>query len=811
MRIERNLIPEMITWEKLDKTAAQVIIENETFIPSAAKLPNARIKELFLSRNRESALDISEQKRVNEQAQKISLAIMKLKGNEQAEKLMRQLVKEGIRPEKLPLELMAARASQAQDNLKPFLEQIGPLPDGPIKNLIAEGLPLSLENLYKSKFTGHTPFEPPKPWDEVSHQLTEGRKEQESYLRFLYENGLEISDENIRKAVFLKNIESLHKDTLLETALGHFDMPHTVDLFDSKNDISITQMLSRYERLAQSLWSDKGVGNPEDLKTLVARRQIEEIRLMMTNQAAIRLFGKPPIDALPIQEAIETLKEAQRQVFSAELTAAGAEVNTDNLNKMGDFLDKAPMLMSTPAHVYGSIIRKEIDFDVTTITNASEQPVHWNQAQVVERLQSLSGAPSARYGDNFSDVRPMLNQILTDSGFPDDEAHLRAASILSRSGLDISSENLKQIRNLDDKLFKLSDLSPYGVAQLIKKGLDPAKMNIDQLLAEADEYFESFGASRDRIADHLLELEQSGIDPALRKEIFSVYKTLNLILKHGGVALGVSVKQGAEMTLNHLADAARFYAKTGGKGGMVDILAEPLSDEDKTNWDYNLGNINRLTRTGKPELLAQITDPKKLALKDLVAKLEQMNPSKDMKFSFPSVDPTAPEVKWLMDRGLPVHMANLEIAKKYLADPFFALQELFEMTDAELVNPEELAQAAANPDDIGEDGPSAKSWESLADVLDRASHDAKNEQDFLRIDAATRAVHFMAANGQNGPVRIKDELAGLSMIRLTEGGPEDDVTVAIWLRRKGGEITHNLSCKRSEIKETVKEFLKSLE
>ena len=88
----------------------------------------------------------------------------------------------------------------------------------------------------------------------------------------------------------------------------------------------------------------------EDLAFIKARRQLEEIRLVMTAQANYSLLKQGiAIETQPLEELVEQLKTQENAYYTSLLSQSGVEPSQENTAVFADTMTKAQELKGVPA------------------------------------------------------------------------------------------------------------------------------------------------------------------------------------------------------------------------------------------------------------------------------------------------------------------------------------------------------------------------------------------------------------------------------------------------------------------------------
>ncbi len=305
-------------------------------------------------------------------------------------------------------------------------------------------------------------------------------------------------------------------------------------------------------------------------EAITAKKQLAQIQLKLTTEAALRLSSTGiDINVMPVKQAVEELEKLEREIYESTLKTAGAEPISENVEKMENLYKKldslAPSNITT--NVYKEIINNEIEFNIDSIDNLVNQS---GAEKVLYTLDALATIPMAKYGDSFQKALGDVPHILEINGIEVNEDNINAAKILSRNEMDITNNNITEVKTVDLKIDKVYDtLHPIIAANMIKEGLNPAEMHIDDVLKYIKNFENDYGQdTRDKIASNILDMEKlDNITKEERDAVVAVYRMLSAIEKYDSAAIGAAIKSNISLTLGNLMEAAKEYESTK-KGGV---------------------------------------------------------------------------------------------------------------------------------------------------------------------------------------------------------------------------------------------------
>ena len=129
--------------------------------------------------------------------------------------------------------------------------------------------------------------------------------------------------------------------------------------------------------------------------------------------------------------------------------------------------------------------------------------------------------------------------------------------------MEITKESIEQVKAYDLSVnYLLENLNPEITLQIIRDGMNPMELPIDQLNSHIDRLKNQGYSSLEKYSSFLYKLEkEDDISESERKAYIGIYRLLYQIEKSDGAALGALIKAEQEVTLSHLLTALRTNKK----------------------------------------------------------------------------------------------------------------------------------------------------------------------------------------------------------------------------------------------------------
>jgi len=285
------------------------------------------------------------------------------------------------------------------------------------------------------------------------------------------------------------------------------------------------------------------------------RRLLEEVRLSMTVEANLRLLRKGyQIETAPLEELVSKLKEAEL-AYSRTLTGEKDEAAALGKAKLyGETLDVIGGIKSSPAEIlpavsYSSTLKEIYDF-------GNQRRISYEKAG--EKYEELMTAPRRDMGDSIQKAFRNVDDILSDMELDLTDENRRAVRILGYNSIELSQENIDQIKEMDQLLSEtINELKPGRVLHMIREGVNPLQMSVEELSSYLKEQ-EDPAEEIESYSRFLYKLEkQNGISEEERSAYIGIYRLVHQIEKGDDAAVGAVWNSGAGFTLENLLTAVR--------------------------------------------------------------------------------------------------------------------------------------------------------------------------------------------------------------------------------------------------------------
>lgn len=361
----------------------------------------------------------------------------------------------------------------------------------------------------------------------------------------------------------------------------------------------------------------------QSLREVTALRQLEELRLSMTQQAAVRMLKQDiNIDTRDLSQVVANLRSVETQMtrelfarngvaatdeniamytelrrdmqaigdasvvrlgslFDAEKLANAAtdteavqmQSNTDRGNalRMISVRGLATLVAGEEADEQGTVVPSgELAMagsgsqTAGTSSDTIRRPV--NFAAMEREYDALGTAPRADMGDSIRKAFANVDAILQDMNLPADAEHVRAVRILGYNSIAITEENLQQVLQYDREVNDLIiACQPGAVLSMIRDGINPLDLSVEELNQTLrDRNYQAGVKETEDFATFLRDVERRGeISPEERSGYIGIYRVLKKLERSGDREAGYLFANGSRLTVRNLITAMRSRKAAG--------------------------------------------------------------------------------------------------------------------------------------------------------------------------------------------------------------------------------------------------------
>lgn len=302
------------------------------------------------------------------------------------------------------------------------------------------------------------------------------------------------------------------------------------------------------------------------LEEIRGKRQLEETRLQMSVEANLKLLRKGiSLDTVSVEESVELLKKLEEQLT---LSLTGEEDVAKATEKVSLF-DRSLELIQSIRTAPVSFVEQVSPQDTLEQTADKAKAEKQSYEKAAKSYEELMTAPRKDLGDSIQKAFRNVDELLEENKLALTQENRRAVRILGYNNIEINEANIEQIKAKDTLLTGvIRELKPGKVLQMIRKGINPVSMKLEDL----DTFLKENKDSADEMESYskfLYKLEkEDGITQEERSAYIGIYRLLHQLEKNDGAPLGAAMQADMELSLENLLTALRSSKKSA--SGKVD-------------------------------------------------------------------------------------------------------------------------------------------------------------------------------------------------------------------------------------------------
>lgn len=307
---------------------------------------------------------------------------------------------------------------------------------------------------------------------------------------------------------------------------------------------------------------DNQITDSRGARLVTAQRKLEEARLSMTAEANLSLIKKGvSIDTEPIERVVELLKQQENKYYGALFGESSVEASDDRVRMYNNVCDIFNQMKQQPAYVLTLESADDTVYELYTAGKAMKQSLE----AAASGYETFMTSPRADMGDSISKAFQNVDDILKELQIDTSESNRRAVRILAYNSTDITEDNIKQIKSVDEQVQRaLNDMTPAVTIEMIKRGISPLDMSMSDISETARRIKSENPDERDeKFSEFLWKLEKKNeISEEERDSYIGIYRLISQVEQSDGAVIGSLVNQGADITMKNLLTAVRVRGKS---------------------------------------------------------------------------------------------------------------------------------------------------------------------------------------------------------------------------------------------------------
>lgn len=524
------------------------------------------------------------------------------------------------------------------------MEDVGRLSNESKKYLLENNLKPTLNNVYKAAYTGknisgsRTNELSDTQWQQLEPQVKS----------FFEKNGFENNSVNIDNAKWIISEDlPLTVDNL--TMLGDLNQ---VDFSDKSFMSNLEENIARTVSLGQDGMDVLVTG--KDFDTTTIEEAVDTVQSAMDSDVDYILKNNRQLNIKNLKERIEERKKedinkslyeknnnevvtnkvliearavlTQGSLFAMQRMGVNItyteitvmmDITVENKNVLADNIfmldgnkpseNEKNILIETmdimagfnrmPIAVAGSVYSSSIEFTVSEVSREGNNLLEkFRVAQ--ESYETLGTGVRTDLGDNINKAFRNIDQLLANVGIEINDENRRAARVLGYNSIEITVEAVETMGSIVSELDLVTkNLTPRTAVHLIRNGINPLNMNIEQLNAKLVEINEQFIDENgpERYSEYLWKLEKNKSITKEEKDAYiQLYRVIEHINREDGRVAGSVAKARSKFTLANLYSAVKTI-KVGNMDKIIDddfgLLESGYSEDDLTKFMENAANL----------------------------------------------------------------------------------------------------------------------------------------------------------------------------------------------------------------------------
>lgn len=474
-------------------------------------------------------------------------------------------------------------------------------------------LQINQENLYKAHYSGQKVEETELPPDMLG-QL-EKVVEQAGFAenadaiagaKLLFANGMPVTTDAVRDYMHFKQYEGMDiqdvpnkqqmevisEENLMQGKQLYEEIKQvsTLAVYDMAQEGKVVTIASartytagRKEQYGDAAYVEDRLARLEtsqDRNAVVAMRQMEEIRLVMTEKVATRMLKYDiNVDTRELSQVVADLRAVEKQLTLEAFAREGIAPTEENLSTYQQMQQKVQEIGAAPARNLGLLLKgteftvnrfhaeikmQQASFDMSGRSGEAGGSAFFESIR--RSYEAVGTAPRADMGDSITKAFSNAADMLTQMQLPVTEENLRGVRILGYNSIEITESNLREVVNYDRQVNDMMDaFYPEAVLSMIKDGINPMDVPIDELnrLIRGRNYNNGV-TEAENFATYLRDMEKQGeLTKEERESYIGMFRFMDKLAKSGDREAGFLFANGSRLTVRNLLTAMRSRRAAG--------------------------------------------------------------------------------------------------------------------------------------------------------------------------------------------------------------------------------------------------------
>ena len=343
------------------------------------------------------------------------------------------------------------------------------------------------------------------------------------------------------------------------------------------------------------------IDSNSSLREIEVKRQLEEIRLMMTEEANRRMLKSGyQIDTTELSKLVEDLKSIEASMKSALFKGENAAVNQQRAVIYEETLAKTKALASMPVAVIGKAIAEQKPFTIGAL-HEEGTALQKQYEEAGKSYEVLMTEVRGDLGDSIKKAFRNVDDILNDMNLELNDSNRRAVRILGYNSMEITEENIEKVKEADSMVTGvIRRMTPATTLEMIRNQTNPLEMSVEELDNYLNQQDRDLGTDAEKFAKYLQKLDRKHeITEKEREAYIGIYRMFRQIEKSDGAVIGSLVSMGAELNFKNMLSAVRTRADKGmdlriddAFGGLEDLIHNGTAIDEQIMNGFQESNTN---------------------------------------------------------------------------------------------------------------------------------------------------------------------------------------------------------------------------
>lgn len=454
--------------------------------------------------------------------------------------------------------------------------------------------------------------------------------------RWLYQNELPVTNENIDRVDTVQQLREMDDETLLSRLVSEMEdgmLAEGADLSHlSKNEVE-----ELVEKLTDTSETDWKRAYPTETELASARRQMEEIRLTMTVAAAREMTKLGvTIDIGNLEEMVDQLRAIEQQAKEALFEETGLDPASTGGDRLIRTMDAAETVLGAPVELLSYTFDSRQTITLQTLSAQGQilaesyvagaegqgtgddvnrtKPVQSDIFRKMEQVYEAVGTEvRSDLGDSIRKAFGNMGRMLDELGLPKTAENERAVRILGYNRMEISVNSVLEMKTYDRQVNEVMEaMKPQVVKKMIEENINPLELSLEELSEQVTRIREESGAGEESFARFLWKLDRrKEISEEDRESMIGIYRLLDKIEKSDGAVIGQLVNEGRELSLKNMLDATR----TRKKGHINTSVSDESGSAERVKTEGKSIDAQIMTAftVGEIPVLREVLSPKAMA------------------------------------------------------------------------------------------------------------------------------------------------------------------------------------------------------